>query len=254
MPSSILFTLPTQDFAKSDIGFKFLAESAIIVESYRILEYIVEKGGYDVSRVTSYHLDYDWFCVQVNGKRIAVAVSQGASMAVDLAERYRDSGAKKIVRIGTAGKLSGPMELGDVVLPFAAIRDEGTSKFYQSIQAPALADIPLTLALSASIREAGAAVHNGIIWSTDGRWRETDALISQRIADGAIATDMESSAVYSFGQFYKLRTSSVSVISDEIVHGDDNDLRGLSDEDLWFGMVLPRLLLAFNAVATELVI
>jgi len=252
MSLSLLANIPNRKFEKSDIGFKAFAKFGIIIESYRILEYLVEKSGFDFFRVSSYHLDYDWYAVQKDGVRIAVAVSQGASMAVDLAERYRDSGAEIIVRIGTAGKLTGTSKIGDVVIPFAAIRDEGTSKFYQSILAPALCDVPISILLSERLQNKKLNVHNGIIWSTDGRWRETDELISQRISDGALATDMESAALYSFGQFHKLTTSSISVISDEINHGDNTELRGLSDENFWFETVLPTLNQVFVSVIEQI--
>lgn len=252
MSLSTLANVPLREFEQGDIGFKSLCTSGIIIESYRILEYLVETSNIEFFRVSSYHLDYDWFGIELHDRRIAVAVSQGAPMAVDLAERYRDSGAQKIVRIGTAGTLTKSAQVGDIIIPFAAIRDEGTSKFYQSSEAPALSDVPLSLTLSNRLRQEAVNVHNGIIWSTDGRWRETDGLIAQRMADGALATDMESAALFAFGQFHRMRTSSVSVISDEIIHGDENELRGLSEEQSWFETVLPRLLQAFTQVAHEL--
>lgn len=230
-------------FVQKGIGFDNIADYGIILESKPILEVILQMN-YDFEIISSYHLDYDWYYLNYNGKRVVVAVSQGASMAVDLAERYASSGIKKIVRIGTIGALSEDLKLGDYVVPYASIKDEGTSKFYLRVESPAISDIALTIAITQELRENKHTVNNGIIWSTDGRWKESDDAIASRISDGAIATDMESSALFAFGIDQKVSVASVSILSDEI-YGVSGNQKGLSDKDIWFYKVLPKAQVAF---------
>ena len=64
-------------------------------------------------------------------------------MAVDLAERYKSSGIKYITRIGTTGALDKALRLGEIALPIASVKDEGTSNFYIESNAPAVADLEL---------------------------------------------------------------------------------------------------------------
>lgn len=79
------------------------------------------------------------------------------------------------------------------------------------------------------------------------RWKETDTAIARRISDGAIGTDMESSALFAFGIDRKTSVVSISVLSDEI-HNSEGDYKGLSDKDIWFGKVLPKMTEAFETI------
>jgi len=232
------------------IGFKKIAKYGIILESNRLLEYLTSKG-FVFETASSYHLDYDWYLYVKHGfskpVKVVVAVSQGASMAVDLAERYVSSGVKHIVRVGTTGSLVGGLNLGEVVVPYAAIKDEGTSKFYIHKNAPAIADIDFSQIISEKIRKKGKVVHRGISWSTDGRWKENDQMVKDYTASGAIVGDMESSALFAFGLEKKVSVVSVSILSDSI-HEKGEGPKGLSDKDVWFNKVLPTFKLIFEAV------
>ncbi len=239
-------SLTAGKFVQDGIGFKGLADFGIILESKPILDAILALD-YDFQIISSYHLDYDWYLLEINGIKIAFAVSQGASMAVDLTERYIASGIKKVVRIGTIGSLNDSLRLGEYIIPYASIKDEGTSDFYLEPKSPAIANIELTQQISNILRQSGNVVHNGIVWSTDGRWKETDSAIARRISDGAIGTDMESSALFAFGIDRKTPVASISVLSDEI-HNSEGDYKGLSDKEIWFNKVLPKMSEAFEAV------
>lgn len=235
-----------ENYSIDGIGFKDLADVGIIIESYRILERII-KLDFKFKKISSYHLDYDWFLFQYASIRVAFAVSQGAAMVVDLAERFHASGIKYVVRIGTIGALNPNLKLGDFIIPYASIKDEGTSGFYLNAKSPALADIDFSQALSNALRGKGYVVHNGIVWSTDGRWKESNEAIRSMINDGAIGTDMESSALFAFGINRKVPVASISVLSDEICDSGD-EYKGLSDKEIWFNKVLPKMPVAFNAI------
>ena len=231
-------------FVQGDIGFKNLAEYGIILESYPILEEIL-KLNYPFEIIHSYHLDYDWYLLRIGTVRIVFAVTQGAPMAVDLAERFIASGVKKIARIGTIGSLNDTLKLGDIIIPYASIKDEGTSSFYLKKESPAIADIDFVQEITTQLKKKKYTVHNGIVWSTDGRWKENDESIKSRISDGAIATDMESSALFAFGIDRKTPVASISILSDEI-HNSEGEFKGLSDKDIWFKLVLPNAVAVFD--------
>lgn len=232
------------------IGIKHVADYGVILESQRLLERLLSRGNVLVP-ISSYHLDYDWFLFMNGaGTPILVAVSQGAPMAVDLAERYVHSGVKKIVRIGTTGALVKSLRMGDVVIPFAAIRDEGTSGFYIDGKAPALTDIGFSMEIAKALRTCVNEVHQGIVWSTDGRWKESDDAVSRYIASGAIAGDMESSALFALGIEKKVSVCSISIVSDEIAIGGEH--KGLSDKEIWFEKVLPTFDSVFATLTTDL--
>ena len=239
------------EIKEKGIGFEYVADFGIILENYRLLERIIEKG-YKLKTLSSYHLDYDWYIYEnKTGKKILIAVSQGAPMAVDLLERYVSGKVKKIIRIGTGGALKKEILIGDAVIPYASIRDEGTSFFYIDKKAPALADIKFSENISALLMDAGQKVHQGIAWSTDGRWKETDEMVQKYIDSGAIVADMESSAIFAAGINRKVSVSSISVISDSIIHDEGADQKGLQSKEIWFKTVLPAFDVIFDTVAEK---
>lgn len=233
-------------FIQEGIGFKDIGDYGIILESKPILDKILELN-FDFEIISSYHLDYDWYYLENKGKRIVFAVTQGASMAVDLAERYIASGVKRVIRIGTTGALIPGLKLGNYVIPYASIKDEGTSKFYIKLETPAIADINFVNLITKKFNSRNNEVYNGIVWSTDGRWKESDEAVMDRVKDGAIATDMESSALFAFGIDKKVSVASISVLSDEI-YNSEGEQKGLSDKDIWYYEVLPKMQEAFIAL------
>jgi len=238
--------MKAHDFIQKDIGFDNIADYGIIIESKPILESILSLN-YEFEVISSYHLDYDWYFLNHKGCRVVFAVSQGAPMVVDLAERFVSSGVKKVVRLGTTGALVESVKLGEYVIAYAAIKDEGTSGFYIQKESPAIADMDFVLSITRGLREKGHVVNNGIVWSTDGRWKETDDSIRLRIHDGAVSTDMESSALFSFGINKRIPVASISVLSDEI-YNSEGDKKGLSDKEIWFGKVLPKMRECFSCI------
>lgn len=55
---------------------------------------------------------------------------------------------------------------------------------------------------------------------------------------------MESSALFAFGVDRKVPVASISVLSDEI-YNSEGEQKGLSDKDIWFDRVLPKMKEAF---------
>jgi len=71
-------------------------------------------------------------------------------------------------------------------------------------------------------------------------------MVKEYSDSGAIAADMESSALFAFGLQKKINIASVSVLSDEI-HKDEGDgPKGLSDKEVWFNLVLPAFRMIFD--------
>ena len=81
-----------------------------------------------------------------------------------------------------------------------ALRDEGTSYHYlppepYSYLRPALREM-----VSAPWDHSSAPLHIGASWTTDAPFRETEAIIAQRRAEGILAVEMEAAALYALAQ------------------------------------------------------
>ena len=88
-----------------------------------------------------------------------------------------------------------------IIIPTAAMRDEGTSFHY----APPSDEIPANPkyrgAFEAILRETGVDFTEGKVWTTDAFYRETRAKFEKRKAQGCVCVDMECSALMALAQF-----------------------------------------------------
>lgn len=98
--------------------------------------------------------------------------------------------------VGWCGAVSDRAQIGDIFLPDSAISDEGTSRNY--IEMPSDTDFPTVLPsynLSQKIVRAFRR-KTGRIWTTDAIYRETAKKISFFRDMGAVAVEMECSALF----------------------------------------------------------
>ncbi len=98
------------------------------------------------------------------------------------------------VSVGTAGSLQRDLDIGDLVLCEAAIRDEGVSHHYLPPAKLATAAAPLNAALGAAMKQAGLRFRAGTSWTIDTPYRETVAEARQYQAEGVLCVEMEAAA------------------------------------------------------------
>lgn len=130
-----------------------------------------------------------------------VSPGVGAPAAVTSLEVVIALGATNIIGCGGAGIVKAGFDVGHVIVPTGAVRDEGTSYHY----APADADVaPHPRALAAIdqvLTEAGVPHDRGLVWTTDAFFRETAAKVARRREQGCLAVDMEVSAMFACAAF-----------------------------------------------------
>jgi nucleoside phosphorylase len=217
-------------------------DAGLIIESWRLWEGLVEALPTTAKRVSTWSLDSDYFEIKYpSGVSIAAVVAQGASIAVDALERLAGAGARSIVRIGTTGGLQRDQHIGDVVLPFCAIRNEGTSGHYLRADVPACASLPLLERIRAALLlECGVDVRPTMSWTTDGRWVESDKDILELSGLGISAVDMETAALFAAGTHRAVAVASVSVIADLPILHVGADFKGLPPGEEEWNEVLRR--------------
>ena len=96
-------------------------------------------------------------------------------------------------------------------------------------------------------KAAGNTVARGIAWTTDAFYRETAAKVAQRIAQGAIAVDMEMASLATIAAFRNVRLGHALYLADTL-HNDEWDPTELVDRDTDFRYQL--LLTATRACAS----
>ncbi len=146
-----------------------------------------------------YHTEMYVFAM--DGERFGVVGrAVGAPFAVLVAEQLFVSGCRFLISVTSAGQIAAAGPTNYFVLIDRALRDEGTSHHYLPPSEVAQADAVLADAAFAELSGIYVAVHRGLAWTTDAPYRETEEAIAWARARGAIAVEMEASALYAFGQ------------------------------------------------------
>jgi len=140
--------------------------------------------------------------IDVEGKRCAVFhPGIGAPLAAALLEYVIALGCKKFVACGGAGVLDRDVAVGHIVVPSAAVRDEGTSYHYLPPGREVKASPEGVAAIENVLKERGRDYVVSKTWTTDAYYRETPQRIALRRSEGCLTVEMEAAALFAVAQF-----------------------------------------------------
>jgi purine-nucleoside phosphorylase len=148
---------------------------------------------------------------------VVVGPIMGAPYAVIILEVLRSWGIRRGFFTGWCGSIDQRVRIGDLIVPSGAWIDEGTSPHYgQSSGSAAVPDQKLQANLQRELQRRSIPFHNGSIWTTDAIFRETRAQIDRFQGLGALAVEMELSALFSAAAFYDFPLAALLTVSDEL--------------------------------------
>lgn len=146
-----------------------------------------------------------------------VAVYQshiGAPASAMLFDILIASGVERLLMLGMAGSISRDCHIGDIVVPTWGIREEGTS--YHYLRPDVLVKASPDMLTRIRRRFAPLEPIEGGVWTTDAPYRETPGKIRRYSGMGALAVDMECTALMSVARRRRRSFGSVLVITDEV--------------------------------------
>jgi AMP nucleosidase len=152
--------------------------------------------------------------------------SPGAATVMDLLTAIHP---KAVLFLGKCGGLKKRNKIGDLILPIAAIRGEGTSNDYFPPEVPALPAFALQKAISTTIRDYGVDYWTGVCYTTNRRVWEHDEIFKEYLKKvRAYAIDMETATIFTVGFYNKIPTGALLLVSDspmvpEGVKTEDSD-------------------------------
>ena len=118
--------------------------------------------------------------------------------------------------LGKCGGLKRKNELGDLILPIAAIRGEGTSNDYMPAEVPALPAFSLQKAVSTTIRDYDKDYWTGTVYTTNRRVWEHDEEFKQYLRKmRCMAIDMETATIFTTGFVNKIPSGALLLVSDQ---------------------------------------
>ena len=199
----------------------------------------------DVERVAE-NREYRLVNATYEGRDLTVcSTGIGCPSATIAVEELAAVGVETFVRVGTIGALQSSIEIGDMVVATAAAKNEGTTKRYEDVEYPAVADYETLSALvdgaeAAGERAAGAAatgadgeaasygVHVGPIATDDAFYAETDEYVDDWEAAGLLAVEMEAAALFTLARRKGLRAGAICTVDGNLVEGTQ---KGETDDE-----------------------
>jgi len=138
--------------------------------------------------------------------------SPGAATVMDLLSAIKP---KAVLFLGKCGGLKKRNSIGDLILPIAAIRGEGTSNDYFPPEVPALPAFALQKAISTTIRDYNCDYWTGTCYTTNRRvWEHDDKFKEYLQSIRAYAIDMETATIFTVGFYNKISTGALLLVSD----------------------------------------
>lgn len=153
-------------------------------------------------------------CATYNNITI-INFGMGSPSAATIMDLLTAISPKAVLFLGKCGGLKKRNQIGDLILPIAAIRGEGTSNDYFPQEVPALPAFALQKAISTTIREANQDYWTGTVYTTNRRIWEHDEQFKAKLREmRAYAIDMETATIFIVGFFNRIPTGALLLVSD----------------------------------------
>jgi len=168
-----------------------------------------------------------WHNVQIEGrdKNMPSATSDGITIinfgmgspnAATIMDLLSAVSPIAVLFLGKCGGLKKKNKLGDLILPIAAIRSDGTSNDYLPNEVPALPAFKLQIAISNTISRYNLEYWTGTVYTTNRRvWEYDDRFKKYLVKTRAMAIDMETATIFTVGFANEMPTGALLLVSDQ---------------------------------------
>ncbi len=169
----------------------------------------------------------DWHGVEIEGRDRPMpnATAEGITMinfgmgsanAATILDLLTAVSPRACLFLGKCGGLKKKNSLGDLILPIAAVRGEGTSNDYLPEEVPALPAFALQKAISTTIRDHERDYWTGTVYSTNRRvWEHDDDFKKYLRRLRTMAIDMETATVFTVAFANKIPAGALLLVSDQ---------------------------------------
>lgn len=185
---------------------------AIVCGSPERAKWISEflEGSAPVARNREYHS----YCGRFDGADVlALSHGVGAAGAAIAFHELLGAGARAIVRVRTAGGLQDDSAIGDIVVPWAAIRQDGVTPKMVPEGFPAVAAPELAASLAAELAKKNALCRTGLVATSDLFYPGPLGHDLAPLRDcGALAAEMECSALFVAASLKRAKAAAVLVL------------------------------------------
>lgn len=169
---------------------------------------------------------HPFYSVELDGKPFTVFhPGVGAPLGAALLEEAIAFGCRRFVACGGAGVLNRELAVGHIVVPIAALRDEGTSYHYMPPTREVHASGEAVRAIERVLERWQIPYVVGRTWTCDAIYRETPGKIKRRREEGCLTVEMEAAAFFAVARYHGVHFAQLLYGGDD-VSGADWDHRG----------------------------
>jgi len=145
-----------------------------------------------------------------------VNFGMGSANAATIMDLLAAISPKAVLFLGKCGGLKKKNELGDLILPIAALRGDGTSNDYLPSEVPALPSFNLQRAVSHVIRNMGKDYWTGTVYTTNRRvWEHDNKFKKYLRVVRSMAIDMETATLFTVGFANGIPTGALLLVTDQ---------------------------------------
>jgi len=185
--------------------------SHILLTNFRgYLEYFAQYCGTEIVNPTA-----NMPCATANGITM-IDFGMGSPNAATIMDLLSAVNPKAVLFLGKCGGLKRKNEVGDFILPIAAIRHEGTSNDYMPPEVPALPAFNLQRVVSSTIRNRNKDYWSGTVLTTNRRVWEYDEDFKEYLRKTrAMAIDMETATIFTVGFYNEIPAGALLLVTDQ---------------------------------------
>ncbi|NDV67835.1 AMP nucleosidase [Dysgonomonas sp. 25] len=145
----------------------------------------------------------------------------GSANAATIMDLLTAINPEAVLFLGKCGGIKRHNNLGDYILPIAAIRGEGTSNDYMPAEVPSLPAFNLLRSVSSNIRNYNRDYWTGTVYTTNRRvWEYDDVFKDYLRKIRAMAVDMETATLFTCGFANHIPTGALLLVSDQPMISD----------------------------------
>ncbi len=178
------------------------------------------------------------YVLEYKGEEIClVQAPVGAAPAAQIMDWLIGYGVRKIISSGCCGALTDYSE-GVFLIPYKALRDEGTSYHYTAPSRFIDINRNALKAIEAALEENGLRYQEVITWTTDGFYRETREKVEYRKLDGCTVVEMECSALAACAEFRNATFGQILYTADTLADIEKWDSRNWGINSIEYALKL----------------
>lgn len=207
----------------TDFLTKALPPKCVITFFRKELDQLVEEKKLPVIG----HLNSEVLDIPIYGYNESICITMPFSTAPGAAgtvEELHAMGCDKFIVCGGAGSIKKDSRVGEIIVPLAAVRDEGTSYHYLEPSREVECHKAAANHVISGLEKLGIPYTTGKTWTTDAMYRETPEMIELRRSEGCITVEMEAAAFFAVSRYYDIPLAQLLYAGDD-VSGEKWDTR-----------------------------